>query len=115
MLPLKSITSRRPVVKRRRSLASRTIPMVIFAGALAGGVMSAGVSADNWPEWRGPARDGQSTEKGLPEKWSPAGEGLAWKVPIGSRSGPISSATGSTCSRPRARTTRSKRRTRRSA
>jgi outer membrane protein assembly factor BamB len=89
MLPLKSITSRRPVVKRPRTLASRTIPMVLFAGALAGGVMSAGVSADNWPEWRGPARDGQSTEKGLPEKWSPAGEGLAWKVPIGSRSGPI--------------------------
>jgi outer membrane protein assembly factor BamB len=91
MLPLKSITSRRPVVKRPRTLASRTIPMVLFAGALAGGVMlaAAGLSANDWPEWRGPARDGQSTEKGLPEKWSPAGEGLAWKVPIGSRSGPI--------------------------
>jgi hypothetical protein len=66
MLPLKSITSRLPVVKRPRTLASRTIPMVLFAGALAGGVMLAGgaLSANNWPEWRGPARDGQSTEKG---------------------------------------------------
>jgi outer membrane protein assembly factor BamB len=91
MLPLKSITSRRPVIKRHATLASRTIPMVLFAGALASGVMLAGgaLSANNWPEWRGPARDGQSTEKGLPEKWSPAGENLAWKVPIGSRSGPI--------------------------
>jgi outer membrane protein assembly factor BamB len=91
MLPLKSITSSRPIVKRPRTFASRTLPMVLFAGALAGGVMLAGgaLSANDWPEWRGPARDGQSTEKGLPEKWSPAGEGLAWKVPIGSRSGPI--------------------------
>src|SRR6476620_5447548 len=40
-------------------------------------------------EWRGPARDGISTEKNLPEKWSPTGENLAWKAPYGGRSGPI--------------------------
>ena len=28
-------------------------------------------SATDWSEWRGPARDGVSHEKGLPEKWSP--------------------------------------------
>ena len=45
--------------------------------------------ASDWAEWRGPARDGVSTEKNLPEKWSPAGENLAWKAPYGGRSAPI--------------------------
>jgi outer membrane protein assembly factor BamB len=43
----------------------------------------------DWAEWRGPARDGISNEKNLPEKWSPAGENLAWKAPYGGRSAPI--------------------------
>lgn len=43
----------------------------------------------DWPDWRGPARDGISLEKGLPENWSPAGENLAWKAPYGGRSAPI--------------------------
>ncbi len=47
------------------------------------------VSANDWAEWRGPARDGISHEKGLPTKWSPAGDNLAWKVPYGGRSAPI--------------------------
>jgi len=52
-------------------------------------------AADNWPEWRGIKRDGRSAETGLPVKWSPpsaasaAGENLAWRVPIGSRSAPV--------------------------
>jgi outer membrane protein assembly factor BamB len=47
------------------------------------------VHADNWPEWRGAARTGVSTETGLPAAWSPKGENLAWRVPIGGRSGPV--------------------------
>jgi outer membrane protein assembly factor BamB len=43
----------------------------------------------DWPEWRGAARTGVSTETGLPEKWSPAGENLAWSVKFGGRSGPV--------------------------
>lgn len=43
----------------------------------------------DWPDWRGPARTGTSTETGLPETWSPAGENLAWRVPIGGRSAPV--------------------------
>ena len=31
------------------------------------------VRADDWAEWRGPARDGISPEKNLPSRWSPAG------------------------------------------
>ena len=47
------------------------------------------LSASDWAEWRGPARDGISTEKNLPAKWSPAGDNLAWKAPYGGRSTPI--------------------------
>ena len=43
----------------------------------------------DWVDWRGPNRDGRSPEKGLPTSWSPAGENLAWKVPIGGRSAPV--------------------------
>jgi len=45
--------------------------------------------AGDWPELRGPNRDGVSTEKGLPEKWSPRGENLVWRAPYGSISGPV--------------------------
>jgi len=47
------------------------------------------VAASDWAEWRGPARDGISNEKNLPEKWSTAGDNLAWKAPYGGRSAPI--------------------------
>lgn len=48
-----------------------------------------GLAAADWPDWRGPNRDGTSAEKGLPTKWSPQGENLAWRVPYGSRSAPV--------------------------
>ena len=40
----------------------------------------------NWPQWRGPSLNGVSTETGLPVKWS-ATEGIAWKLPMPSRTG----------------------------
>src|SRR6266404_3584104 len=43
----------------------------------------------DWPDWRGPKRDGTSPEKGLPEKWSLSGENLAWKASYGGRSTPV--------------------------
>lgn len=46
-------------------------------------------SGSDWPDWRGPSRDGVSLEKGLPEKWSLKGENLLWKQPYGGRSAPI--------------------------
>ena len=59
----------------------------VTAALLAGTV--AVTSASDWPEWRGPSRDGRSPETGLPASWSPKGENLAWRVPIGSRSSPV--------------------------
>ena len=53
-------------------------------------LLSAAVlSGSDWPEWRGPARTGVSTETGLPTSWSPKGENLAWRVPYGGRSAPV--------------------------
>jgi outer membrane protein assembly factor BamB len=46
-------------------------------------------SVGDWPDWRGPDRDGSSREKGLPEKWSLSGQTLAWKAPYGGRSTPV--------------------------
>ena len=39
-------------------------------------------SAANWPNWRGPAGNGITDEKNLPERWS-ATENLAWKATLG--------------------------------
>jgi outer membrane protein assembly factor BamB len=87
MLSSSFATSSGLLTRFRRTLASAGLPIVLVAFVvLAGGAL---LSASDWPDWRGPTRDGVSTEKGLPEKWSPTGENLAWKVPIGSRSGPI--------------------------
>jgi outer membrane protein assembly factor BamB len=47
------------------------------------------LGANDWPEWRGPNRDGTSAETNLPAKWSPGGENLAWSLPFGGRSAPV--------------------------
>ena len=72
------------VTKQTSTMRSQLISsaLAIFASA-------ALLAASDWPEYRGPARDGRSTETGLPEKWSPSGDNLAWRAPFGGRSGPI--------------------------
>lgn len=52
-------------------------------------LMSFGLPASDWPDYRGPLRNGISPEKGLPDSWSPGGKNLAWKAPYGSRSTPV--------------------------
>jgi len=48
-----------------------------------------GVALGDWPEARGPSRDGVSKETGLVEKWAINGENFLWRVPYGGRSAPI--------------------------
>ena len=67
----------------QRVLRRSTLAAAIAASAI---VVTA---ASDWPEWRGPSRDGHSLETNLPAKWSPNGENLAWRIPIGSRSSPV--------------------------
>ena len=47
------------------------------------------IALGDWPELRGPDRDGTSRETGLPEKWSASGENLLWRAPYGGRSTPV--------------------------
>jgi outer membrane protein assembly factor BamB len=66
-------------------LRLRRAAMCLAAATLA----TTAVMASDWPEWRGPSRDGRSTETGLPASWSPRGDNLAWRIPIGARSAPV--------------------------
>jgi outer membrane protein assembly factor BamB len=44
------------------------------------------LSADNWPQWRGPQLNGVSRESGLPLKWT-SDSNVAWKLPLPEWSG----------------------------
>jgi outer membrane protein assembly factor BamB len=41
------------------------------------------IHADDWPQFRGPRRDGISQEKGWLTKWPEKGLEVLWKVPVG--------------------------------
>lgn len=49
----------------------------------------AGTASADWLHWRGSDQHGTSPETGLPETWSPDGENLLWKAPLGCRSTPL--------------------------
>jgi outer membrane protein assembly factor BamB len=52
-----------------------------FAIALAIYVLSPGLSAENWTQWRGPSGHGVSSESGLPVTWSTK-QNLPWRVQL---------------------------------
>jgi outer membrane protein assembly factor BamB len=45
--------------------------------------LSLPVRADNWPQWRGPNRDGVWTETGILKSFPPEGLKVRWRVPVG--------------------------------
>jgi outer membrane protein assembly factor BamB len=47
------------------------------------------VAVGDWPELRGPNRDGLSRETGLVDRWTLGGENFLWRVPHGGRSTPV--------------------------
>ncbi|HZZ76865.1 MAG TPA: PQQ-binding-like beta-propeller repeat protein [Gemmataceae bacterium] len=53
----------------------------ILLALVAACTFSAIAAADNWPAWRGPTGQGQSSEKSLPIKWS-AKDNVRWKVAL---------------------------------
>src|SRR5262245_6940167 len=67
----------RPREGRRQGVAT-----AIVAASL--GLISSYLRADDWPEWRGPRRDGVSPETGWLDGW-PAGEppAVAWRAQVG--------------------------------
>lgn len=53
----------------------------IFAGlVLLAGVLSSTAAEGDWAQWRGPKRDGLSTETGLLKQWPEGGPKLAWRT-----------------------------------
>src|SRR5436190_14275757 len=42
--------------------------------------LTSAARADDWPQWRGPDRDGISKEKGLLKQWPEGGPKLLWQV-----------------------------------
>src|SRR5260221_14740376 len=46
------------------------------------------VALGDWPDARGPHRDGVSDEKGLVETWALNGRNFLWKAPYGGRPPP---------------------------
>jgi outer membrane protein assembly factor BamB len=64
----------------KQRLNSAAWPLVTAALVLS---LSAAVSnraSEDWPQWRGPNRDGRSAEKGLLKTWASGGPPLAWKA-----------------------------------
>src|SRR6058998_2583068 len=55
-------------------------------------VLPAPVHAGDWPQWRGPQRDGVWRDHGLPERLSLDGLTPRWKQPIGGGFGGIAVA-----------------------
>src|SRR5882672_9692274 len=47
------------------------------------------IALGDWPEQRGPNRDGVSRETGLIDSWALNGQNFLWRVPYGGRSAPI--------------------------
>lgn len=66
------------------SLFFRSLRIGLFSLALVSLLPAA-----DWPAWRGWDATGASQETGLPSSWSPDGENLLWKLPIGGRGTPV--------------------------
>src|SRR5438445_7039277 len=41
------------------------------------------IQAEDWPQWRGPNRDGVWNETGILESFPPDGLKVRWRVPVG--------------------------------
>ena len=54
-------------------MVCRSVPVLVLA------CCAPAFTAD-WPQWRGPHRDGISTETGLLDTWPAGGPRLAWKT-----------------------------------
>jgi len=52
------------------------LPVLFVSSTLLAGAATTG----DWPQWRGPDRDGLSKETGLLKQWPAGGPALAWKI-----------------------------------
>lgn len=57
-----------------------TLPLLTCLLAASARAGDTGTSSADWPQWRGPHRDGISEEKGLLQHWTAKGPPLDWKT-----------------------------------
>jgi outer membrane protein assembly factor BamB len=74
-IPTKSVIYRRMVMSIRAGSLQRLAWILV-----GGGLTFAGLLAANWPQWRGPERDGISQETGLLQEWPTEGPKLLWQL-----------------------------------
>ena len=60
-----------------RRIAAVVVPAAVVLSLPA---VVSNLALDDWPQWRGPNRDGRSVEKGLLKDWPAAGPPLAWRA-----------------------------------
>ena len=65
------------------------IALIVAAGIGASGQGPRRIPLGDWPEARGPNRNGVSGETGLVETWALNGQNFLWRAPYGGRSAPI--------------------------
>src|ERR671935_2724998 len=63
-----------PSISRKTGLAVSVAPLVLLAAA---------IRADDWPQWRGPNRDGVWNETGILQSFPPEGLKVRWRAPVG--------------------------------
>ena len=61
-------------------MLQRILTFAVLTGAT---LLTAGATAENWPQFRGTNRDGMSTETGLYRSWPAEGLKVLWTVPLG--------------------------------
>jgi putative pyrroloquinoline-quinone binding quinoprotein len=72
------------------SISSRFCPIVLLRALMAGLFCSVELRADDWPQWRGPSRDGVWRESGILESFPSNGLKIRWRARIGlGYSGPV--------------------------
>jgi outer membrane protein assembly factor BamB len=65
-------------MQQRNNSASSTLVTLALVLSLPAAVSNR--AADDWPQWRGPNRDGRSAERGLMKAWPQNGPPLAWRA-----------------------------------
>ncbi len=65
---------------KSRLLTSVAVLCLCLAAATFEGPAGAAASPSDWPQWRGPGREGTSNERGLLRQWPAGGPKLLWQV-----------------------------------
>src|SRR5438445_3100776 len=83
-----------PMIKKSCALAALVVSAGLLTSAQAparpfSSTQGRRVVLGDWPEMRGPNRDGVSQETGLVDKWALNGQNFLWRAPYGGRSAPV--------------------------